>query len=356
MAYHGRNPGNVPPHNPNYGSNPARHHQDGYPEGRNWVGKTEGNRHGGHREDRPHGGTHAGHQRREHHHGVDPVGHGYGGHPGGYHREDNPGRPRPGGYLPGHDHGGYPAGHYHEESDARTIYDQEMQTQAQEQIQKQRTLQASAQMLYDGYENTMGMIEELEKHEGHNMSAGFSGLMTHVIPKGTKKPKRDVTAIIEAQLTCLDGQMTFAPPEVTRAARMKLLEKTLKWVAARGERGIEPSPVDAYTKNVVQVLIKPDSLKFPERERDPRAASLDERTVNELMFAFAQAQHKGDLQDKEFEANPDKKASLRKMREGEDLHSGATRLVNLDPKDGEFYQVLAASLQHLDAYAKGDLR
>lgn len=48
-------------------------------------------------------------------------------------------------------------------------------------------------MLYDGYENTMGMIEELEKHEGHNMSAGFSGLMTHFIPKGTKKPKRDVS-------------------------------------------------------------------------------------------------------------------------------------------------------------------
>lgn len=90
----------MPPHNPNYGSNPARHHQDGYPEGRNRVGKTEGNRH-------------------------------------------NPGRPRPGGYLPGYDHGGYPAGHYHEESDARTIYDQEMQTQAQEQIQKQRTLQGN---------------------------------------------------------------------------------------------------------------------------------------------------------------------------------------------------------------------
>ena len=52
-------------------------------------------------------------------------------------------RPRPGGYLPGHDHGGYPAGHYHEESDARTIYDQEMQTQAQEQIQKQCTLQGN---------------------------------------------------------------------------------------------------------------------------------------------------------------------------------------------------------------------
>ena len=81
-----------------------------------------------------------------------------------------------------------------------------------------------------------------------------------------------VMAIIEAELTCLDVQMTFAPPEVTKEARTKLLEKTLKWVAARGERGIEPSPVDAYTKNVVQVLIKPDSVMLPERERDSRSA------------------------------------------------------------------------------------
>ncbi|XP_022800334.1 uncharacterized protein LOC111338168 [Stylophora pistillata] len=164
-----------------------------------------------------------------------------------------------------------------------------------------------------------------------------------------------VTAIIEAELTCLDAQMTFAPPEVTRAARMKLLEKTLKWAAAREEAKIKPSSVDAYTKNVVQVLIKPDSVKFPERERDPRSASLDEPTVNELMFGFAQAQYKGDLQDKEFEAHPNKKAAMRKIREGEDLHSGAARLLNLNLEDGEFYHVLHASLEHLDFCAKEDL-
>lgn len=252
--------------------------------------------------------------------------------------------------------GGHPARQYHGGNGDCEMRDHEMQTQALEQIQKQRSLQASAQMLYDGYEHTMGMIEELEKHEGHNMSAGFSGLLTHIIPKGTKKPKHDVTAIIEAELTCLDAQMTFAPPEVTRAARMKLLEKTLKWVAARGEAGIKPSSVDAYTKNVVQVLIKPDSVKFPERKRDPKSASLDERTANELMFRFAQAQHKGNLQDKEFEADPNKKAAMRRIREGEDLHSGATRLVGLNPGDGEFCHVLDASLKQLDSYAKGDLR
>ena len=48
-------------------------------------------------------------------------------------------------------------------------------------------------MLYDGYEHTMGMIEELEKHEGHNMSAGYSGLLSYIIPKGVKKPIEDVS-------------------------------------------------------------------------------------------------------------------------------------------------------------------
>ena len=81
-----------------------------------------------------------------------------------------------------------------------------------------------------------------------------------------------VTAIIEAQLTCLDVQMTFAPPEVTRAARTKLLEETLKWLAAREEAIIQPGFADCYAKNVVQVLIKPDSVMLPERERNSRSA------------------------------------------------------------------------------------
>lgn len=392
MAYNSRNRGNVPLHNHKPGNgDPEGYHQGGHPEGHNNGGNLAGYRDGGHRAGYQHGGSPAGHQygasTTGHQHGGHPKGHkqgvnttgsrhgshpqdhhqggrGYRGHSGGYHHGGHSGKPQPGGYSAGHHsgshpsgnyHGGYPAVQYHEGNGDWEMHDHEMQTQAQEQIQKQRSLQASAQMLYDGYEHTMGMIEELEKHEGHNTSAGFSGLLTHIIPKGTKKPKHDVTAIIEAELTCLDAQMTFAPPEVTRAARMKLLEKTLKWAAAREEAKIKPSSVDAYTKNVVQVLIKPDSVKFPERERDPRSASLDECTVNELIFGFAQAQHKGDLQDKEFEADPNKKAAMRKIREGEDLHSGAVRLVDLNPQDREFYHVLDASLKHLDSYAKGDL-
>ena len=48
-------------------------------------------------------------------------------------------------------------------------------------------------MLYDVYEHTMGMIEELEKHEDHPNKAGNSGLLHYVIPQESKRPKREVT-------------------------------------------------------------------------------------------------------------------------------------------------------------------
>ena len=56
-------------------------------------------------------------------------------------------------------------------------------------------------MLYGIYEHTMGMIEELEKHEEHGKSVGNSGLLNHLPAYQTKssreakKPKDDVSFI-----------------------------------------------------------------------------------------------------------------------------------------------------------------
>ena len=55
-------------------------------------------------------------------------------------------------------------------------------------------------MLYDVYEHTMGVIEELEKHEEHGKSAGYSGLLNHIIPKERKKEKHDVSLLVS--FTC----------------------------------------------------------------------------------------------------------------------------------------------------------
>ncbi|XP_020619809.1 uncharacterized protein LOC110057559 [Orbicella faveolata] len=66
------------------------------------------------------------------------------------------------------------------------------QQQSLRQEQTQRSLQASEQMLYDIYENTIGMIEELEKHEDHGKSAGYSGLLDHRAPPPRRREKHDV--------------------------------------------------------------------------------------------------------------------------------------------------------------------
>ena len=48
-------------------------------------------------------------------------------------------------------------------------------------------------MLYDIYENTISMIEELENHEDHGRSAGYSGLFDHRALPIRKREKHDVS-------------------------------------------------------------------------------------------------------------------------------------------------------------------
>ena len=76
-----------------------------------------------------------------------------------------------------------------------------------------------------------------------------------------------MTAIIKGQLVALDGQMTYAPADVTKKARMKMLDRTLLWVAARDEKKIPAGLADCYAKSLVQLLTEPESVKLPERQR-----------------------------------------------------------------------------------------
>lgn len=53
---------------------------------------------------------------------------------------------------------------------------------------------------------------------------------------------------------------------------MKMLDRTLLWVAARDEKEIPLGLADYYAKSLVQLLTEPESVKLPERERpDPRS-------------------------------------------------------------------------------------
>ena len=54
---------------------------------------------------------------------------------------------------------------------------------------------------------------------------------------------------------------------------MKMLDRTLLWVAARDENEIPAGLADCYAKSLVQLLTEPESVKLPERQRPsgPRA-------------------------------------------------------------------------------------
>ena len=136
-----------------------------------------------------------------------------------------------------------------------------------------------------------------------------------------------------------------------------MLDRTLLWVAARDEKKIPVGLADCYAKSLVQLLTEPESVKLPERQRPsgPGAGRqvlvlhssegedlrpgvrpkdqgpytrllffcrLDEAAVNNFLYHYAQARHQGELQDREFYNNPNKKAAMRDMRQGRDHHNG----------------------------------
>ncbi|EDO35962.1 predicted protein [Nematostella vectensis] len=211
-------------------------------------------------------------------------------------------------------------------------YEDQQRHQAQE--QRFRSQQASTQMLYNVYEHTVGMIEELEKHD--EVPTENSGLMSHIFPQGYKKPKHDLTAVIEAELTCLRAQMKFAPPEVIQQTKDELLNRTLRWSAKR--EGLPIGLVDKYAKNVAQLLTE-GSMTLPPREKGPKT-ELSERDVQDALYRYGAARHEGDLQDKQFHDNPNKKAALRAMRLGKHTYIGARRLLEVDRSDRAFKEAL----------------
>ncbi|XP_019644486.1 PREDICTED: uncharacterized protein LOC109485369 [Branchiostoma belcheri] len=154
--------------------------------------------------------------------------------------------------------------------------------------QRHRSLQASKQMLYDVYAQNIGMLEKLEKREeGGGKTGGrldgtrpshHTGVSTRsgsygsyrdpprhetsrwsgdrereradavgrtgrglgrsdvTLPDQSDKTERDLKAVMEGELACLQAQLRFCPPEVRDETRSELVEKTLGWIAEREEK------------------------------------------------------------------------------------------------------------------------
>ncbi|XP_013401106.1 uncharacterized protein LOC106166992 [Lingula anatina] len=205
----------------------------------------------------------------------------------------------------------------------------------QAQRQQFRSLQASKQMLYDVYEQNMGMIEELEARDSSEMSKKTEGIIPYLrskirLPTQKHKARTDVTAIIEAEIVCLQTQLMVAPKEVVASATEELIKKTLLWLAHRQDMAAPLAHCDGYAVNVLELLLHGNAEIQP-REKGPNAGRLDEDIVNGVMGGFQGAKHKQKLQDEEFRRDEKKQPKLSDIRGGKSLLSGVRRVLAMKP-------------------------
>ncbi|XP_078577590.1 uncharacterized protein LOC144862709 [Branchiostoma floridae x Branchiostoma japonicum] len=152
------------------------------------------------------------------------------------------------------------------------------------------------------------------------------------IPDQSQKTKRDVKAIVEAELVCLQAQLRFCPQEIRQQTRQELVEKTLGWVAAREERGLKKGLADAYASQVVEILLTGETKLQVPTQREESFGPAGEEAVMGGVRALQMGQHYGAEQDKQFHENPNKKAQCPKIRSGPVPEiRGAKRLVEVNP-------------------------
>ncbi|KAI8521969.1 Calcium-activated potassium channel subunit alpha-1 [Branchiostoma belcheri] len=214
--------------------------------------------------------------------------------------------------------------------------------------QRHRSLQASKQMLYDVYAQNIGMLEKLEKREeGGGKTGGrlegtrpshHTGVSTRsgsygsyrdppryetsrspreragdaagragrglgrsdvTLPDQSDKTERDLKAVMEGELACLQAQLRFCPPEVRDETRGELVEKTLGWIAEREEKGVKTGMVDKYASNLLETLL-----------------TAGEEAILAGVGALQIGQHRGAEQDRRFHDDPTRKARCPKIRTG----------------------------------------
>ncbi|CAH1246241.1 Hypp7689 [Branchiostoma lanceolatum] len=185
-----------------------------------------------------------------------------------------------------------------------------------------------------------GAKQEKEQHaKGKGKKKRDLGRSDVNIPDQSQKTKRDVKAIVEAELVCLQAQLRFCPPEIRDQTRQELVDKTLGWVAAREAKGLKKGLADAYASQVVEILVTGGTKLQVPTQREESTGPAGEEAVMGGVQALQRGQHYGAEQDKQFHDDPNKKAQCPQIRSGPvpEIH-GAQRLVDVNPHLREHFE------------------
>lgn len=197
------------------------------------------------------------------------------------------------------------------------------QEQEQIELQLQRSLEASKQMLYGVFGNVITMLEEFERRELQQFKIQHTIPHSEIfIPDQRHKTFVDIKSNVECQLLIFETQTKACPPEVLAALREELKNRTLGWSAVRAEMGLkEIHQTDLYIAQLYEILAKGGTFHQPFN-----SDNVTEQTMKDGFQAMIYGEHDRAHLDKEFKENPDKGATGPKTRRSEMIKEGADRM------------------------------
>lgn len=190
------------------------------------------------------------------------------------------------------------------------------------QLEMQRSVEASKQMVYEGFENTIAILEEFEERENRNKR-----IMTHIqrspvnMPDQSKKTDYDIKTILEAQILLLEFQMKTCDATIRNDVSNDLQHKTLQWIASREALNIQQGQTDKFTAQVYDVASQKETQHPEKFYRSPH--SIENVTMKHLETTVSE-QFRISVMDREYGDNQ-KKATIPTTRTG-DIDLGIRRL------------------------------
>ncbi|CAC5387687.1 unnamed protein product [Mytilus coruscus] len=192
-----------------------------------------------------------------------------------------------------------------------------IQIQKQQQVERLRSIEASKQMVFEVYGNTIGILEEFERRESKNKSIKRSQVQ---IPDQSGKDDNDVQTILQAQILILQTQMKTCDTRIRKEVSDDLRDKTLRWVASREKQRIADGETDIFVGQVFEVISNKEAQHPKKFYRSP--ASIENVTMNDMATAVSQQARIGVL-DTEY-VDHQKKAKIPNIRK-DDIILGIER-------------------------------
>ncbi|XP_052229021.1 uncharacterized protein LOC127843197 isoform X2 [Dreissena polymorpha] len=193
------------------------------------------------------------------------------------------------------------------------------------QSQKQRSMEASKQMVYGVYGNVISIIEEHEKRESPNKRLAISDIQ---IPDQSRKGNDDIESIVETQLLLFETQLKTCPGEVRDQLGEELKQKTIKWCSVR--HGQEHDKTDKFIAQLYEILARGRTQHaFHSRPRPNINAEVMRENIPHLM----RGKHDQSTLDQSFQHDTSRKAVAPNVRAGaaDSLQRGSERLAEIKP-------------------------